>query len=150
MRHGAAAEMPEMDILDLKEQQRGADPARRRAKRVDVKEVPTVDVSGVLPGAWAASLRRVADQIGEACETIGFFYAVNHGVPESTADGVFAAARRFFDRPVDERLTIKLHDQHPRYLPLYNTTIPNYKADRQETLAKAHELAGDEPQLRAT
>ena len=35
-----------------------------------------------------------------ACETIGFFYVANHGVPKDAVDGVFAATRRYFDRSV--------------------------------------------------
>jgi isopenicillin N synthase-like dioxygenase len=137
----------EMDILDLKEQQRGAATARQPAKTVDADAIPTIDVSGVLPGAAPAALARVADQIGAACETIGFFYAVNHGVPQSTADGAFAAARRFFDQPLETRLKIKLNDRHRGYLPLYNTTIPNYKANRLEAFELADELAPDDPDV---
>ncbi len=135
-----------MDIQDLKAQQRSASTARTAAARIGAHEVPTIDVSGVLPGASAASLRRVADQIAEACETIGFFYAVNHGVPESTVEGAFAAARGFFDRPLEERLAIKLV-KHRGYMPLYDTTIPNYRANRHESFEMADELPPDDPDV---
>ena len=37
----------------------------------------------------------------EACRTIGFFVIVGHGVPDRTIDAVWAAAREFFDLPLE-------------------------------------------------
>ena len=42
-------------------------------------ELPIIDLGG-LAGGDETALRRIAREIGEACRTIGFFYAVNHGV----------------------------------------------------------------------
>jgi hypothetical protein len=36
----------------------------------------------------------VADQVLEACRTIGFFYMVNHGLPQDQIDRAFALVRK--------------------------------------------------------
>jgi len=138
-----------MDILDLKEQQRSTDHARQAAQRVDMAEIPVIDVSGVLPGASPAAQQRVADQVAEACARIGFFYAVGHGVPAATIDGVFAASKLFFDQPHEQRMRIKLDRRHRGYLPLYDTTIPNYKPNRLHAFEMALDLPESDPDVAA-
>jgi len=45
----------------------------------------------------------VAAQIGDACRNVGFMYLVNHGVPQSLIDDVFAVSKRFFDLPLETK-----------------------------------------------
>ena len=70
-----------------------------RAARPD--EVPVLDLGPVNAGGDLAPLAR---ELRHACETIGFFYVANHGIPAATFDGVFAATRRYFDLPEAQRL----------------------------------------------
>ena len=42
----------------------------------------------------------VAAALGKACETAGFFYIVNHGVPDALVRDQFAWCERFFDLPL--------------------------------------------------
>ena len=91
----------------------------------------------------------MADQVAEACERIGFFYAVNHGVPEATVDATFGEARRFFALPEEERLKIRLDNRHRGYMPLYHTTIPTYKANRVRSFELALDLPPDDPDVQA-
>ena len=51
--------------------------------------VPVIDLSG----------RTVAEEVGRACEEIGFLTVVGHGVPEELVAETAAAGRAFFDRP---------------------------------------------------
>ena len=37
---------------------------------------------------------RVVTEIGAACETAGFFYVVDHGVPHDATDAIFVEGRR--------------------------------------------------------
>ncbi len=56
--------------------------------------VPVIDYGpyfGGVPGA----LQRLADELRHACETVGFFYALNHGVPQTIIDRGFAASHQF-------------------------------------------------------
>ncbi|MDX6548039.1 MAG: hypothetical protein QOG33_1589 [Gaiellales bacterium] len=63
-------------------------------------------------------------QVGEACEWIGFFTIVNHGVPPQVIDGAWAAARAFFDLPEPDKLRLALGDRQglvpnlPQYYPV--------------------------------
>jgi isopenicillin N synthase-like dioxygenase len=66
--------------------------------RESVDRIPVIDFDPFLNGG-AAGRQDVARQIAHACETIGFFYLKNHGVPQSKIDAVFAAARAFFALP---------------------------------------------------
>jgi isopenicillin N synthase-like dioxygenase len=69
-----------------------------------VAVIPTID------------LRRVtaATQIGEACEHVGFFQIVGHGVPTEIADSAWKQAAAFFDLPLPERLSVAMpHAGYP-------------------------------------
>ena len=58
--------------------------------------VPLIDLA---PAEKAASRREVARAIAEACEAVGFFAIVGHGVPSPLVDAAWTAARDFFDLP---------------------------------------------------
>src|SRR5579871_2813406 len=60
-----------------------ADP--RRSSTMPVTRIPIIDLAGVRAGDPLA-LQRVAKEIHEACTTIGFFYIVNHGVPQAAVN----------------------------------------------------------------
>ncbi|XP_040380397.1 gibberellin 2-beta-dioxygenase 3-like [Oryza brachyantha] len=56
--------------------------------------IPSIDLSA--PGAAAA--------VAEACRSLGFFKATNHGVPAGLADALEAGAMAFFALPHQEKL----------------------------------------------
>lgn len=60
--------------------------------------VPTIDLSA--GGAPAA--------IDAACRRAGFFSVTGHGVPPAVIGDAWAAARRFFDRPLAERMAVAM------------------------------------------
>ena len=68
-------------------------------------EIPTIDIAPVL-GGNAAEKRRVAEEIGAALETIGFFTIVGHGVPDQLVRDVRDVAYEFFARPLAEKLRL--------------------------------------------
>lgn len=72
--------------------------ADHRALTVDDATLPVIDLSGLFGGGETA-LAEVATRLGEAARTSGFFYIVNHGVPQALIDGVFAASKAFHDLP---------------------------------------------------
>ncbi|KAL5359594.1 hypothetical protein BJX96DRAFT_148735 [Aspergillus floccosus] len=72
-------------------------------------KIPMVDFS-----AWAntqdkASRRRIAQQLIEACQTVGFVYIMNHSLPGHAIDEAFNWSKRFFDLPLD----VKMKAPHP-------------------------------------
>ena len=64
--------------------------------------VPVIDVAPYLRGAQA-DRQAVAEQVGRACEQIGFFTIVGHGVPADLVARMDDVSRRFFALPVEEK-----------------------------------------------
>jgi isopenicillin N synthase-like dioxygenase len=62
------------------------------------EEIPTLDMSPYLRGE-PGGRERVAAQLREVTETIGFFYLKGHGIPQSLVDRVFEQSRRFHSLP---------------------------------------------------
>jgi isopenicillin N synthase-like dioxygenase len=78
------------------------------AEARDFSYIPMISVAGLGRGDAAATDRVVAE-IGAACETAGFFYVVDHGVPHDAIDAIFVAARAFFALPQAMRDAIDVH-----------------------------------------
>ncbi len=85
--------------------------------RAAAGQIPVIDYGPYFAGAPGA-LERVAAEVAHACEHIGFFYALNHGVPEELTDRAFAASRRFHCLPIEQKFTLKLNENNIGYLPI--------------------------------
>jgi isopenicillin N synthase-like dioxygenase len=66
-------------------------------------EIPIIDFSGFKHGT-KAERQAIADQIGEACRRIGFFYIKGHEVPAALQEKLMAEAKSFFKRPLAEKM----------------------------------------------
>jgi isopenicillin N synthase-like dioxygenase len=77
-----------------------------------------------------ASEARVVEQVGAACERIGFFTITNHGVPAEVIEGAWGAARAFFDRPEAEKMALALGDREG-----LTANLPQYYPFQEEALA---------------
>jgi isopenicillin N synthase-like dioxygenase len=73
------------------------------------KLIPVIDYRPYFAGTPGA-LERTATNVAHACENVGFFYALNHGVPQELIDRAFAASRRFHALPLAEKLALKLNE----------------------------------------
>ena len=73
--------------------------------------IPVIDYGPYFADAPGA-LERVAAEVAHACENIGFFYALNHGVPDGLIDRAFAASRRFHSLPIEQKLALKLNEKN--------------------------------------
>src|SRR5580693_8859412 len=81
-------------------------------------KIPVVDFAGFLHGT-AADKSSVAAAIRDACEDTGFFYLIGHDVPPAQVAAIFAAARRFFTLPLEQRMELRLTPRENRgYQPL--------------------------------
>src|SRR5579872_1331529 len=74
---------------------------------IAASHIPVIDFAPFLADS-SEGKRRVAQEIRAACEGTGFFYLDNHGVPRAEIDGLFAASRRFFALPLEERMKVAL------------------------------------------
>ncbi|MET3233452.1 UNVERIFIED_ORG: isopenicillin N synthase-like dioxygenase [Burkholderia sp. 1263] len=114
-----------------------------------VTRIPIIDFAGVRAGDPQA-LQRAAREIREACTTIGFFYIVNHGVPQATIDAAAQAARTFFAFPVETKRRAAVNHRHRGFNALgdatmYQATRPDYK----EFFSIGLELPEDDPDVLA-
>jgi isopenicillin N synthase-like dioxygenase len=115
-----------------------------------VRQVPLIDFAPFRSGDEAA-MRRVAREIAAACESTGFLYLAQHGVPEAKIAATFAAARRFFALPeavrMDPRLLVTPHETRG-YMPLGARHYPGTGApDLMEAFKVQIELPPDDPDL---
>ena len=79
--------------------------------------VPVVDLGACLDGDPAA-FAPTAEALGRASESLGFYFVVNHGVPQSIIDGAFEQAERFHALPLERKLACSMTKSGPGYLPL--------------------------------
>jgi len=56
----------------------------------------------------------LANDIHKACRTIGFFYVTGHGVERALVDRAFAAAKAFFDLPLEHKMSIHMRKSPTR------------------------------------
>jgi isopenicillin N synthase-like dioxygenase len=117
-------------------------------------QIPVIDFGPVFAGEPGA-VARLAPEIRHACEVVGFFYALNHGVPADLIDRAFAASRRFHALPLAAKLTLRLNENNIGYLPVdasvqgastvHKATRPN----RNESFFISHDRGPDHPEFLA-
>lgn len=106
-------------------------------------EMPVLDLTPLNDGK---SINDLALRLRQACETIGFFYVINHGVPQKVVDDVFAATRRYFDLPLKERMTLRIDERFRRgFMPQGINQHPGYAPDIKESFEYALDLPFDDP-----
>jgi isopenicillin N synthase-like dioxygenase len=79
------------------------------ARLLPFESIPTLDI-GPLFGDDAAARLATARAIGHACETVGFFYIRNHGVPDDLIANAYDLSRRFHESPA--ALKQSVHFRH--------------------------------------
>ena len=65
-------------------------------------DIPLIDFAPFLTND-AQGQQRVAQQIFQACHTVGFLYLKNHGISQQAIAQTFAAMHTFFDLPLSEK-----------------------------------------------
>lgn len=116
------------------------------------RSIPVIDYGPYFAGAPGA-LERVAAEVAQSCENVGFFYALNHGVPEEVIARAFAASRRFHALPLAEKLALRLDPDNIGYLPInasvqaastvHKATRPN----QNESFFVSYDRASDHPDV---
>ena len=115
-------------------------------------QIPVIDFGPCFAGEPGA-LEHTAAIARHACENVGFFYALNHGVPEAVIERAFAASRRFHALPLEEKLTLRLNENNIGYLPV-NASVQGastvHKATRpnqNESFFISHDRGPDHPDV---
>jgi isopenicillin N synthase-like dioxygenase len=116
-----------------------------RAARAD--EVPVLDLAPLNAGG---DLRALANELRHACETIGFCYVANHGIPAEISDGVYAATHRYFDLPEQQRLAHRMDERFRRgFMPQGINQHPGYAPDLKESYEIGIDLPLSDPEVAA-
>jgi isopenicillin N synthase-like dioxygenase len=114
--------------------------------------IPVIDYGPYFAGEPGA-LERLAGQVRQACETIGFFYIAGHGVSDALVERAFAAARRFHALPLAEKLALKLNENNIGYLPINasvqgaSTVHKATKPNQNESFFVSHDRGPDHPDV---
>ncbi len=117
------------------------------ARRLEFDSIPIIDLQPFLSGN-ESERRQVAERIGDACRQIGFFYVVNHGIPEGVTNGLFNQTQKFFRQPLEEKLKLdaNLTQRHRGFIPYGDLYAgPGRKPDIHEGYEVSMELPADDP-----
>ena len=82
-----------------------------------IRSVPIIDIAAFLSGTLEDK-RRVAAEVGRACEEIGFLIVKGHGVPRELVTQMYEVSKRFFDLPLDEKMETHGRERSRGYGPL--------------------------------
>jgi isopenicillin N synthase-like dioxygenase len=119
--------------------------------RPDAPEtIPVLDLAPLLRGDPGAD-EALGEALRHAFEEVGFYFIVNHGVPQSLIDGAFEAARRVHDLPLERKLALRMNKDNVGYLPFKGSTTrhSNLNANNRPNLVEAfftkRDLPADHP-----
>jgi isopenicillin N synthase-like dioxygenase len=118
------------------------------------KKIPIIDYGPYFAGEPGA-LATLAAQLRHACENVGFFYALNHGVDQGVIDRAFAAARGFHALPLETKLALRLNQNNIGYLPMNasvqgaSTVHKATRANQNESFFISHDRGPDHPDVLA-
>ena len=79
-------------------------------------DVPVIDLAAYRAGEPGA-LEHTARELGEASESLGFYFIGNHGVAQSLVERVFAQTERFHALPLERKLSVRVTETIVGYLP---------------------------------
>jgi isopenicillin N synthase-like dioxygenase len=116
--------------------------------------IPGLDLGPYLAGQPGA-IDRLAIQLRETCENVGFFYIDNHGVSQTLIDRTFEQSRRFHALPLEEKLKLRINHDNVGYMPVNSSMQkhskvevakhPNYNA----SFFSFRERSPDDPEVKA-
>ncbi len=118
------------------------------------EDIPIIDL-GPLRAGEAGALERLGTELRHAFEEVGFYFVVNHGVPQSLVDAAFAQAARFHAQPLETKLAIRVNQHNVGYLPFRGATTrhsqinPNNKPNLNEAFFAKRDLPADHPDVLA-
>lgn len=119
--------------------------------RPDAPEViPVIDLAPLLAGDPGA-VATLGAALRDAFENVGFYFVVNHGVPQSLIDAAFEAARRFHAMDPGRKMALRMNKNNVGYMPFKGSTTRHsaLNANNRPNLVEAYftkrELPPDHP-----
>jgi isopenicillin N synthase-like dioxygenase len=119
------------------------------ARSVDFSEIPVVDLAPARDGG-GEGLARVAAAVRRAAIEVGFFYVTGHGVPPAVVREAYAAARRFFERPLEDKLKVAVNARHRGFIRAGEAKMyAQARPDLKESFIFGLDLPESDPDVRA-
>lgn len=115
-----------------------------------MNELPVIDIAP-LRGKNAEAKAKVAAELFSACIDRGFFYIINHGVPENLEEKLEALSQSFFNRPEKEKMDIRMEKAGRAwrgYFPL-GGELTSGRPDWKEGLYFGKEHSPEDPRVKA-
>ena len=123
------------------------DRAYASARSIDVDAIPVIDI-GALRGGSVGAVAEVADRIGHASASVGFFYVRNHGIDPGLRETALAAAKRFFALPAEVKARVAVDGRHRGFMAPGGARMhETARADLKESFNWALEVAADDPDV---
>jgi isopenicillin N synthase-like dioxygenase len=113
-----------------------------------MNDIPILSLKPIIDGAVNAD-EQVARELLPVLQSWGALQVIDHGVAAPVMAAAFAAARRFFELPVEERLTIRVGRDNRGYVPMHQTHYPGNKPDLKESFNVGGGLTADDPDVKA-
>lgn len=116
-----------------------------------MQSLPLISVAG-LNSEDPAVRAETARQLGVACREIGFFYAIDHGIPEDVMAGAFANSKRVFELPLETKqaMSIKKSPHNRGYVAMADEKLnPEAGADMKEAFNIGTDFPADHPDVLA-
>jgi isopenicillin N synthase-like dioxygenase len=88
--------------MNLQEQTKYLDRTDLSAHPANFETIPVIDIEGLFSN-HLSDRKKVADAMGNACRDVGFFYIVNHRIPELRITDVYRVAEEFFKLPLEKK-----------------------------------------------
>ncbi|KAG2196996.1 hypothetical protein INT47_006943 [Mucor saturninus] len=83
-----------------------------------VETIPIVDFAD-----YKTNPNKVAQDVLQACKSIGFFYMINHDLPQQDIDRAFELSKEYFDLPAQEKRQHLIDDTNHGYSQIYSETL---------------------------
>lgn len=117
------------------------------AKRIPFEAIPIIDFAPFLSGDETQK-RAIAEQIGKACRSAGFFYLTGHGIRQELFSAVYLQAKQFFALPRADKMAIYIghSDLNRGYSPLLEEKL-SAKGDMKESFDLAYEIPETDPDI---
>ena len=113
-------------------------------------QIPIIDIGPYLRDESGA-IDLLAKNLRSACEQIGFFYIVNHGIPEDVIEKAFEQNRRFHAQSIEKKRALKLDQYNVGYLEINTSTQAHSsvhkatKPNQNESFFVSHDRPPDHP-----
>lgn len=136
-------------LMSLQSRTKDLDRFDLSAQATNFDSIPLINIEGLL-SPHLADRQVVADKVGEACRTSGFFYITNHQVPQTLIERVYRVANEFYSLPDEQKLQYDINrsGRHRGYVAIGETTADSHDQtafDLHEAYEVSLELPNTDP-----